>query len=483
MSDDIHATDLAEGPYRDATAAAIRGLLDVLEAAWRGNAGGEDDDVVAARGAHMGKPGGLRGGAIYVGECGAAMLLYKLAMIQRSIAPGEPAVGVAGGGAGGGGSHLFGRSTEVLLREALGRCKAGLRAMRTDDADESSSRITFLEGEAGGHALMAAILAAMGKMDAAAASVERLVAMTPRVLALPSSECELLYGRCGFLHALLFAKKRVGGYIADALLPPAAFTGVIAQVIAEGARGAAKVLEEDASSSAVEAVEAGRVRPRTWGLMYEWHGKRYLGCCHGLAGVVLTLLQCEAVLGWAPGQCWETSEDDAHVDGTPATARVRDAIAGLTSCLFEDGNLPSSTTSSAGNKLVQWCHGAPGLLPLLAAAMSHPGPSVAPPRVYQQPMSRAAEATWQRGLLSKGPGLCHGAAGNGYGFLSVYRCTRDPRALARARRFAQWTAKHAAKLTERADRPASLFEGAAGAAAFLADTLDPDRSWFPGCEP
>jgi len=38
-------------------------------------------------------------------------------------------------------------------------------------------------------------------------------------------------------------------------------------------------------------------RPRTWGLMYEWHGKQYLGCGHGLAGIVLTLLQCEAELG------------------------------------------------------------------------------------------------------------------------------------------------------------------------------------------
>jgi hypothetical protein len=39
-------------------------------------------------------------------------------------------------------------------------------------------------------------------------------------------------------------------------------------------------------------------------------------------------------------------------------------------------------------------------------------------------MTRAAEVTWRRGLLAKGPGLCHGVAGNGYALLSVYRCTR-----------------------------------------------------------
>ena len=54
--------------------------------------------------------------------------------------------------------------------------------------------------------------------------------------------------------------------------------------------------------------------------------------------------------------------------------------------------------------------------------------------------------------------------------------------LARARRFAQWSAKFADSLSAKADSPASMFEGLAGAAAFLADSMDPDHSWFPGCE-
>ena len=110
-----------------------------------------------------------------------------------------------------------------------------------------------------------------------------------------------------------------------------------------------------------------------------------------MAGIALTLLQCEAELGWEDGQCWGGGDDareiggeaggegegEAGVGGAPSTSsRVRDVIAGLTASLFEDGNLPSSTTSTAGNKLVQWCHGAPGLLPLLAAAIGHPGPCV-----------------------------------------------------------------------------------------------------------
>ena len=31
------------------------------------------------------------------------------------------------------------------------------------------------------------------------------------------------------------------------------------------------------------------------------------------------------------------------------------------------------------------------------------------------------ELVWQRGLIKKGPGLCHGVAGNGYTFLHLYQ--------------------------------------------------------------
>ena len=34
---------------------------------------------------------------------------------------------------------------------------------------------------------------------------------------------------------------------------------------------------------------------------------------------------------------------------------------------------------------------------------------------------RAGDLVWERGLLKKGPGLCHGVAGNGYTFLHLYQ--------------------------------------------------------------
>ncbi len=45
---------------------------------------------------------------------------------------------------------------------------------------------------------------------------------------------------------------------------------------------------------------------------------------------------------------------------------------------------------------------------------------------------QCGEVIWHFGLLKKGYGLCHGAAGNAYAFLALYRHTQDPKHLYRA---------------------------------------------------
>ena len=54
---------------------------------------------------------------------------------------------------------------------------------------------------------------------------------------------------------------------------------------------------------------------------------------------------------------------------------------------------------------------------------------------------------WNAGPLRKGPGICHGTAGNGYAFLKLFHRTGDEVWLARARSFAM----HAIAQSERAN--------------------------------
>lgn len=51
---------------------------------------------------------------------------------------------------------------------------------------------------------------------------------------------------------------------------------------------------------------------------------------------------------------------------------------------------------------------------------------------YLEDALHCGEVIWQRGLLKKGYGLCHGAAGNAYGFLALFNITQDPKHLFRA---------------------------------------------------
>lgn len=48
---------------------------------------------------------------------------------------------------------------------------------------------------------------------------------------------------------------------------------------------------------------------------------------------------------------------------------------------------------------------------------------------YLEAAKHCADACWQRGLLRKGYGICHGAGGNAYTFLTMFKLTGDERYL------------------------------------------------------
>lgn len=51
---------------------------------------------------------------------------------------------------------------------------------------------------------------------------------------------------------------------------------------------------------------------------------------------------------------------------------------------------------------------------------------------YLSDALQCGEVVWRYGLLKKGYGLCHGAAGNAYTFLALYRQTQEAKHLYRA---------------------------------------------------
>jgi hypothetical protein len=149
---------------------------------------------------------------------------------------------------------------------------------------------------------------------------------------------------------------------------------------------------------------------------------------------------------------------------------VRETGAALArTAVVEDGlaNWPMETGHPLlawdGQIRLQWCHGGAGVV---ASAVDY---------LDEELLLAGAELVWEAGPASmeKGPGICHGTAGNGYALLKTFARTGDERWLERARRFAVHALGQVERWrTRRGTGRYSFWTGDVGAAVFAADCLD-----------
>ncbi|KAI9704712.1 MAG: hypothetical protein M1836_006492 [Candelina mexicana] len=135
-------------------------------------------------------------------------------------------------------------------------------------------------------------------------------------------------------------------------------------------------------SIAEEVIDALVDTPRPW----KWHGKAYVGAVHGAIGIITQIVLT------SPSRAREVEKDLDH---------VLDIQTG-------SGNWPSSLPRG-DDRLVQVCHGAPGVVISLLSIRPH-FPNLKD-RI-DDAVQRGREHIWTHGLLTKEPGLCHGISGN-----------------------------------------------------------------------
>ncbi|KAK6212699.1 hypothetical protein LQW54_004966 [Pestalotiopsis sp. IQ-011] len=130
--------------------------------------------------------------------------------------------------------------------------------------------------------------------------------------------------------------------------------------------------------------------PQPW----RWHGAHYLGAAHGTASVITQV-----------------------VLSRPASAgQLQYLLSRLLDRQLPSGNFPSSVHSSYdGNphdRLVQFCHGGPGLVLSLRSLLPYFAAGSGLGDKMRAAMAAAQADVGERGVLRKDPCLCHGAAGN-----------------------------------------------------------------------
>ena len=177
--------------------------------------------------------------------------------------------------------------------------------------------------------------------------------------------------------------------------------------------------------------------------------RRLLGAAHGFAGNVSSLLRGLSLLPAALQR--------AIVQRATTVLRA--------TALWDDGAANWPPLPGSQQLLLQWCHGAPGIVTSFGRAPRDPE--------LDALLAAGGETVWRAGPLRKGSNLCHGTAGNGAAFLTLFERSGDELWLTRARRFAM----HAIRQTEGA-RAAygqgrySLWTGDVGTAVYLQACLE-----------
>ncbi|XP_014482448.1 PREDICTED: lanC-like protein 1 isoform X2 [Dinoponera quadriceps] len=299
---------------------------------------------------------------------------------------------------------------------------------------KSRHEITFLTGVVGPLALTAVILHSQRKEEEAKQLILKLKSLATYVIEKRSDvPDELLYGRAGYLSGLLYINANIS--------PPPIEPDIIKQVVTT-------IINSGRMYASANHCQSP--------LMYSWHETEYLGAAHGLAGILYLLLQARQYL------------TQVQMD-----SYVKPSLYFLQRLQFPSGNFPSSMESHS-DKLIHWCHGAPGMSALFCLAHK-----VFEDNTFLDTAVRCAEVIWQRGLLTKGYGICHGVSGNAYAFLHLFQHTQDIKYLYRACRFAEWCFHYGTHQCRAPDRPFSMFEGLAGVIYFLVDMQQPHMAKFP----
>eukprot|EP00879_Flechtneria_rotunda_P018916 GHRR01019854.1.p1 GENE.GHRR01019854.1~~GHRR01019854.1.p1 ORF type:complete len:297 (+),score=90.35 GHRR01019854.1:3715-4605(+) len=217
----------------------------------------------------------VSGGSIYVGVAGVALTYLHIAQqVQRGVRFEHGA---------------------YLRKHDVPHC-LNLADMFLTEAEKlmSNKRVTFLEGASGVLAAQAVLAHMQGNWQTTAAKLQAVQELWPNHIqgVLPPSECELLYGRAGYLYSLAWLQQHLG----QEAVPQDLIKAVTAHILNEGLRGGAELRQSAAGGggSRRSTDENLSSAAGSWDLMYSWHGKKYLGAAHGR-------LCSEAFSAWVSG--------------------------------------------------------------------------------------------------------------------------------------------------------------------------------------
>ena len=224
-------------------------------------------------------------------------------------------------------------------------------------------------------------------------------------------ELELLYGITGYLYSLLFLKK----YLLSKKIP---------------FPNEEKILNETIKKIFFELIKKGIDNMS----LYHWNkcllfpfplnyedSYLYLGAAHGLIGVLYILL---CTIKMYPNLL--TYEDNN------ISPLIKQNFGNLQKLLIlnlnyvkslqikSSGNFPDDVEGKEYDDKVHFCHGCVGAVHLFLLA-----DELFPSNNFKDVAKKCNKCLWERGLLYKGNGVCHGMSGICYSLMKLYSYTKD----------------------------------------------------------
>ncbi len=194
--------------------------------------------------------------------------------------------------------------------------------------------------------------------------------------------------------------------------------------------------------------------------------RHYYGACHGITGNANILIQGADLL---PDDYIEIIITRT-VNTLLLSGKQKDNLANWALC----------TKPDIDKLLVQWCHGAAGVVTAMART---PKTDSNISKQLDQLLDETGELVWQAGPLVKGSNICHGTSGNGYAFLYLYQKTGKSLWLNRARKFAMHAIEQCQKARcQYGQGRFTLWTGDAGLAIYLYHCMYPEKSAIPGLD-
>ena len=224
------------------------------------------------------------------------------------------------------------------------------------------------------------------------------------------SEVELLYGTSGYLYSLLFLKKYVVSNSKNNTIDKNGINKLDNTIL-----DVFNIL----INSGIKSMEKFNWNKS---LLYPFHlssskpPKFYLGAAHGLIGTLYMLLSTIKFYPKLFKQQIKVGGNNTSIDNI-----LLQSIKYVQSLQIKStGNFPSDMEGNDKGDKVHFCHGCIGAIYLLLLAEEF-----FPNNGFKESAFLCNNCLWERGLLYKGNGVCHGMSGVTYALIKLYKYSKN----------------------------------------------------------